>query len=384
MTYGNLFYFKSINGIGGTEQFLYEMAKKYSDYNLVVMYDEIDKDQYKRLSKLVKCIRHIKGTKVTCKRAFFNFNIDAIDDIISTEDYYCFIAHAIYQEIGYKPPLLHPKLNHYLGVSEYASRKLKEYATLLKKDIEVVTCYNPLTMEPKEKVINLVSATRLDNTKGGKRILKLIDALDKYAIENNRHYVWHIFTNSPPIITSPNVVLMKPRVDVRPYIASADYVVQLSDDMETYCYTINEAWAYGVRVVRCPFSVCKEFKLNDDMELVLDYDTSNVDYIAKRIFEDEYKPFKYELVKDNWIDHLVLDKTDYKEVRKMKCRIKCTSTFYDLESKCDRKVGEEWIVDRERADYLTEERNLCSLVEVIKEVKEDKKKPTPKKEKATK
>lgn len=81
MNYANIYYFKKINGIGGTEQFLYEIAKKYKDYDITIVYDEIDEDQYKRLSKLVRCIQHQKGHKIKCNKAFFNFNIDAIDDI---------------------------------------------------------------------------------------------------------------------------------------------------------------------------------------------------------------------------------------------------------------------------------------------------------------
>ena len=38
----NLFYFRKINAIGGTEQFLYEIAKKYNDYDITVLYDEAD------------------------------------------------------------------------------------------------------------------------------------------------------------------------------------------------------------------------------------------------------------------------------------------------------------------------------------------------------
>ena len=45
----NLFYFRKISRIGGTEQFLYEIAKKYHDWDITVYYDEADKDQLKRL-----------------------------------------------------------------------------------------------------------------------------------------------------------------------------------------------------------------------------------------------------------------------------------------------------------------------------------------------
>ena len=56
---------------------------------------------------------------------------------------------------------------------------------------------------------------------------------------------------------------MKPRTDIRPYIAEADYVLQLSNDMETYCYTINEALGYGKTIVTTPLSILKELPITD-------------------------------------------------------------------------------------------------------------------------
>lgn len=38
--FANIYYFRVISRIGGTEQFLYEMAKKYHKYDLAILYDE--------------------------------------------------------------------------------------------------------------------------------------------------------------------------------------------------------------------------------------------------------------------------------------------------------------------------------------------------------
>lgn len=186
-------------------------------------------------------VKKYTGERIQCKRAFFNFNIDIIDSV-DAEEYY-FVSHANYEELGYKPPIKHKKITNYIGVSQFAADKLDEWGKKLGKDIKTVRCYNPLTLEPKEKIVRLVSACRLDDkVKGGERTLKLIKALDDYCLKNNRHYIWTIFTNPTNIqIDSPNVCLMKPRIDVRPYIADSTWCLQLSNDMETYCYTVNEA-----------------------------------------------------------------------------------------------------------------------------------------------
>lgn len=383
MEYSNIFYFRIISKIGGTEQFLYEIAKKYKDYDITIFYDEADLKQLQRLRRYVRCIKRNKGEIVKCKKAFFNFNSDMIDEIEAEE--YWFVSHAIYQELGYIPPIGKPQFTNYLGVSKYSARMLEECATkVFNKEIKAIPCYNPLTLEPKEKVINIVSAGRLeDKTKGGKRTIDLIKALDRYCEKTGRHYIWHIFTNPVNLeVQSPNVCIMKPRVDVRPYIANADYVAQLSNDMETYCYTINEALGYGVPVISTPLSVYEELPVDDNMVIKMDFDGGNVEDVARQVFEKEVKPFKYIPPKDDWENILALDKSTYEEERYMKVEVKCVQTFYDLESKCDRTIGETWDCNRERGEHL-EELRLVEITRTIKETKKEKATPKTRKEKAT-
>ena len=377
MMYDNIFYFHRIAKIGGTEQFLYEIAKKYYMYDITVFFSDGDPTQIRRLRKFIRCKKYIPGEKVKCHKAFFNFNIDMIDDVEADE--YYFVSHAIYQEIGYHPPINNEKLTHYIGVSQYACDKLKEFAETIDKDIKPIRCYNPLTLEPKEKVIRIVSAGRLDDkTKDNGRTIKLIHALDKYAREHNRHYIWTIFSN--PIsftIESPNVVLMKPRVDVRPYIADADFVVQLSNDMETYCYTNQEALGYGVRIITTPLTVNEELKVPKEANLICNWDMSNVDEIARRVFEEEYKEFKYQPPKDSWEDIIYISDSTYTEEEKnMKYKVRATSKFKDynrfpVELGYIPEAGEVFMIDDpERLDMFLGNNDVFEkFVELIEEVK---------------
>lgn len=389
----NIFYFKKISKIGGTEQFLYEIAKKYYMYDITIFYDEADIYQVKRLRQLVRCRKRIKGEKVKCKRAFFNFNLDMINDV-EAEEYY-FVSHANYEELhrvhgGYIPPIKNDKLTHYIGVSQFATDKLDEYAEFIGSKIKTQKCYNPLTLEPKEKVLHLVSAGRLDDeVKGGKRTLKLIEALDRYCKKTGRHYIWTIFTNptTQVITNSPNVALMQPRLDIRPYIADADYVLQLSNDMETYCYSINETLGYGVPIVTTPLSILKELPITDNEHLVLEYDCSNVDEIAKQIFEKEVKPFKYNPPADSWEDFIIKEKSNYEEEKRMKYLVEATSK-YEVTNTSDNELsekngkryvpkrGEQWEVSFERKEHLLE----LGFVTVVKEIKEEVEKEEPKAE----
>ena len=380
----NIFYFKRICKIGGTEQFLYEIAKKYKDYDITIYYDEANSDQLKRLRRFVRCKKHIKGEKVICKRAFFNFNIDMIDDVESTENYYCFVAHANFEELGYKPPINHPKLTHFVGVSKWTSDRLDGYAKkYLNMNIKTETCYNPLTLEPKEKVLHLVSAGRLDDkVRGAERNLILIDALERYCLKHNRHYIWHVFSNPMSIkLESPNVVIMKPRVDVRPYIADADILVNLANDMETYGYSDNEAWGYGVRTLTTPLSINKELPIPDGANLICNWDMSNVDKIVKEMFESKYIPFQYKPPEDRWDDLLAEGKSSYEEEKNMKVKVECQFEYYDLElgksvTSKDSDKNKYRIISKERAEEIIEKTN--GAIKIIEEIAE------PKKEKAIK
>lgn len=170
---------------------------------------------------------------------------------------------------------------------------------------------------------------------------------------------------------------MKPRVDVRPYIADSDYVIQLSNDMETYCYTINEALEYGVPVITTPLTVMNEFNLTDDMHITLDWNCENVDEVARLIFEKEIKPFKYNPPESNWEDFLVKEKSNYEEERTMKYKVRATEAYQendvlDTALGIIPKKGHEFIVDKERLDVLlgNNEQKLV-YVEIIEERKEE-------------
>lgn len=351
----NVYYFRNINRIGGTEQFLYEMAKKYHQYDLTILYDNADFYQLMRLKKLVRCVRRNPSVKYYAEKAFYNFNIEAIEQIEAKE--HIFVCHAIYQELGYKPPIDHPKITALLAVSKYAGEQLKKQEELMGVDKPIIQCYNPLTLEKPDKVMRLISACRLeDSTKGGKRTLKLIEALDRYCEESDKHYLWNIYTNSVDCeIHSPNVAIMKPRVDVRPYIADSDWLVQVSNNMETYCYSVNEALGYGVRVLTTPLSVMKEFNVPKNANLVLDWDCSNIDEVVRRVFEPK-ENFTYKPPKTTW-ERLLVRKPNNYTYKENKVLVKPIRSYYDIEKSMNvSSWTPAWEVSEERAKELVDKK----------------------------
>ena len=359
--HANLFYFRKLCRIGGTEQFLYEVAKKYHKKDLAVLYDEADIDQLTRLRRLVRCIKREPGGQYKAKRAFYNFNLDAIDQIDADE--HIFITHAIYQNINQIPPVDHPKLTRWIGVSEYACREIEKYARSRGKKIKAELCYNPLTLENPKKILKIISAGRLDDkVKGGGRTEKLIAAVEEYAQKHNKKYLWLIFSNpgADLHIKTPSMAFMEPRVDVRDYIADADWLVQLSDDMESYGYSINEALSYGTGVVHTPLSVAPELKIPKGANLVCEWNMENVAEVAKKMFELPAE-FTYQPPKDGWKKFLVDEPSHYKPP-KANTVVRCITDYYDLELKrLIRADSPSYKVTAERAKQLSK-LGLCHVV----------------------
>lgn len=332
----NCFYFRYISSIGGIETFFYYFAKKYKDQDIAIIYSEGDYKQIKRISQYVPLIKY-KGQKIKCDKMFFNFNIDIIDNVEAKE--YIQIAHGDCKSLGIKPNT-HPKINKYLGVSQLVCNTYKEITGY---DTEL--CYNPIEIDKPKKILNLISATRLTYEKGKSRIEKLASMLDKANIP----YLWTIFTDDTKAIDNPNIIYMKPRLDIINYIANADYLVQLSDS-EGYCYSVVEALSVGTPVIVTNTPVMKEIGVNSINGFILDFDLSNVD--LKAIYKGLPK-FTYTPKKDNYSKLLSKSKSTYKSNKKVK--VKCIQNYNDIELNKEITKGCEYELPFARASYLQDE-----------------------------
>lgn len=351
----NIFFFRHINQIGGIESYFYYLAKKYQDWDIIIYYMTGDINQIKRLRQYVRVKQYKKNEKIVCDKAFFNFNLDIIDNVEAKE--YIQIAHGDYKAMGVKPNT-HPKITKYLGVSKQACDTYKEVT-----GYDTVLAYNPIEIDKPRKVLNLISATRLTKEKGKNRMIKLAQMLDNAGIP----YLWTIFTNDTNVINNPNIVYMKPRLDIINYIANADYLAQLSDN-EGYCYSVVEALSVGTPVIVTECPVFNEIGVvNGKNGFIVDFDLSNVP--INDIYNKELK-FEYTPKEDNWADILEKGESTYKEEKKMKFKVKALINFNDLEENTHRNIGDVFECSKIRCDYLLEH----NAVEVIEEIKEQIKK----------
>lgn len=331
--YENVFYFYSLNEIGGTEQFLYYLSCLYK--NFVVFYSDKNSDlnQINRLGDNVAVYRHING-RIKCKRFFANYNPYIIDNVDAEE--YIQVVHLNYLLQGIKPNI-HPKITKCIGVSKSVC---DAFTKLTGRECECI--YNPCLVEKPKKVLRLISATRLSSEKGKKEMEILGRILDDAKIP----YIWLIFTNDWDAIKNPHIIYMKPTLDIDNYIADSDYLVQLSGS-ESFCFAVVQALMLGIPVIVRELDVWREIGLNSENSFILNKDMSGVD--IDKIYKG-LKPFKYEPPKSNW-DKYLKDKSDYDPKKIVKVTPLCN--FYDIETGDDRKKGVAFDCTEKRKNRLT-------------------------------
>lgn len=140
---------------------------------------------------------------------------------------------------------LRDEIDEVVAVSETVQRILKE-----KYNINSTLLEN-FFIEDKKDVLKLVSATRLRNEKGLKRMLHFAEVLKKYKID----FVWFVFTNKEEfpnavqaLESKKNVYVLDSYKDVSYILNMFNYLVQFSDH-ESYCYSVVEAINAGIPVI---------------------------------------------------------------------------------------------------------------------------------------
>lgn len=348
MKYSNVFYFHTLNSIGGIETFFYQLGKKYGKkFDITIFYRFGDPQQVSRLAQFVRVKKYRDGTTIRTHRMFVCFNTEILENVEADEVYQ--MLHGDYVSLGVYPNS-HPKIQKWISVSETVRN-----AYMKGTGEDSIVSYNPFTPEKPRKVLNLVSATRLTKDKGYGRMEILADALTKAGIP----FIWTVYTDTQRAVTNPNIILRPPRLDIIDYIANADYFVQLSD-AEGYCYSIVEALSVGTPVIATDFKVVHEIGLiNGKNGWILPMNMENLP------IADIYKglkKFKYEPLPDKWDELLVASDPTYEEEANSLVRVRCKKYYFDLEFNRMMNYGEEWECTRRRADDL-ENLNLVEILE---------------------
>ena len=293
----NAYYFSRLSPIGGIETFLYQLCKTNKDKDITFYYRSADLNQLKRLSQYVTCKQYQKGMKIKCDRFICNFNMDPLlnGDVEAKEK--ILVVHGNYDWLGAEHAPRNPEIDRVIAVSKDSA---DAYTRITGIPCEV--CYNPLELDEPNKVLTLMSATRLDvyseNIKGTGRVEKLLKALDEYCLEHGTDYVWYMFSTLKPI-QHPKLIYMESRLNLSGFQVKSDYGIQLSDNVEGFCYTTHEFLSYGIPMVLTPCNVYKECNITEDMAIFLDFDCSNINEVVEKMFTKTFN-FSYKPPKSNW------------------------------------------------------------------------------------
>lgn len=213
--YANCLCVNNILKIGGVESVLWELANKCKKegYELTIFYIKSDPKQLERLEKLLGKENVIKyeGQIIYCEVAFFNYDISYINNVFADKIYE--VIHANFDIQKEYPLHLHDKITDYLAVSKIAR---DGFIKRTNGRIKPKLCYSPIEIRPedKEKVLMLISCTRLSYEKGKENMIAFANELDR----QKKKYIWLVFTNDIDDIKNPNIIYMPSRLDVRPYI----------------------------------------------------------------------------------------------------------------------------------------------------------------------
>ena len=249
----NIIYVKKIYPIGGVETYVYELVKKYKDLDVAVVCKEIDPKQLERLRPLCRVYIH-NDEQIDCKVCVMNSDTSIIDYITKKiwrenakegEGIYLTL-HTDYTHPTQGTVPQDDRVKYYIAITEDIKKKFIQ----LTGRKNVIVCRNPLEIEEEKDPLVLISATRLVTEKGGDRMLKLANTLDKLKI----NYIWYIFTTEDymenPVWHNENIVFVKNRLNMAMFIKKADWYVQFSE-CEGDSYSLKEALYRGIPIAVC-------------------------------------------------------------------------------------------------------------------------------------
>lgn len=263
-----------IQGAGGIETWLYNVAVKYGKtHDITVYYGSADSAQLDRLLHLVKCVEYT-GQDIELDTAIWCYDFLGYETVKAGRTVH--VVHADYR-YGYNLDLGQkyvPEIDEIYAVSKRAAESAEK---MFNEKVEVI--YNLVLPEVEKRPIKLISATRLSTEKGLDRMKMLANQLDGMGVD----YEWDIYTPTRNIENiSSKVTLKEPIMDMHPLIKEADFLVQLSDT-ESFGYSIVEAMVLGTKLVVTDLPVLKELGVNDNNAIIVPLVEANYRMVVDKI-----------------------------------------------------------------------------------------------------
>lgn len=331
-----LVYVSAEQAIGGIETFVYNFCvHMHKYYDIAVLYDaQMDIDQMARLLEYVPVIKNSATMPIHCD-TFIN----------------CRVVTEIPKNVSYNRSI---QMSHTCQMNQWRMPQDKDVKVFVSEkaaktfhekegDYEVI---HNLTLPQKcDKPLILVSATRLTEEKGAKRMVKFAEGMRNAGID----FLWLYFTYTPINDAIPGMIHMQPTLDITKYFKLADYVVQLSD-VEAFCYTIVEALEMQVPVIATPLDVLTELGFNENKNgYVVPFDVDGFDFAKlKDIPKFEYTYDNAKIIKQ-WRNLLGDSKPKHDYKPKKEVNVKVIKEYKDIQRNELMKPGTMCVMKYARA-----------------------------------
>ena len=238
--------------IGGIETFIYSFCKQMSKYyDITVVYDTIANNQLARLVEICPVIKNDRNREIICDTVIV---IRIGDKLIPNNIKYkqsVQMAHCIKQESTWHLP---QDRDYIVNVSQASKDSFGEEAE------NGIVIHNLTDGAKNPKALMLISALRVgasDKQGNDARCIKFAKMLDDAGIK----YIWLYFGDRQMANEPENMIYCGMKLDIRSYIAKADYLVQLSGS-EAFSYSLLESLECRTPVIVTPLAQ------NEDMGIV--------------------------------------------------------------------------------------------------------------------
>ena len=241
-----LLYTSYLHIIGGIETFVFNFVDLMSPYYDIGVYcPSMPPETQARLSRKVPIFG--KKDEVDCHTLIMIRIMDEIPKNI-TYQHSIRMCHATRSNPSW---FIRQDCDKIVHVSEASKKSFRSKGIVI---------YNPLIKQDKQALL-LVSATRIpakDKGENANRMIRLAEMLNA----KNIPFLWFNFSDAPLNNAPKGFVNVGSFQNLQPYIAKADYLVQLSDQ-EGFGYSVVEALANNTAVICTPFETTKELGVID-------------------------------------------------------------------------------------------------------------------------
>lgn len=219
---------------------------------------------------------------------------------------------------------------------------------------------NPVMHKDKAALI-LVSATRipaLDKGKNADRMLKLAEMLNDAEIP----FLWLNFSDRPLSKAPKGFINVGTYQDLQPYIARADYMVQLSDQ-EGFGYSVAEALVCNTPVIVTPFSTATELGVKDgESGYIVPF---NMDFDVRKLLKVPVFRYGYDnkSIVQKWRRILGPSHPTHSYIPEKIVRVEVIQKYDDMLFNRTMHPGERFKVFEKRGSSLVTEHKVCRYID---------------------